>query len=134
MTLGVGGNIGNTRKRFQKLFLYLMRSGIVDIEATSPILQNPPFGYTNQEDFFNAIIIVKTNLNPRNMLKFVLRVEQFFKRDRSFKNSPRTLDIDIIFFDKISLHFEDLIIPHPYYTQRESVLIPLAHIVKRRER
>ena len=73
-TLGIGGNIGNTRARFQKLFLYLLRHSSVDIVKTSPILKNPAFGYENQEDFYNAIIIVKTNLNPDNLLKFVLRV------------------------------------------------------------
>jgi 2-amino-4-hydroxy-6-hydroxymethyldihydropteridine diphosphokinase len=127
-TLGIGGNIGNTRARFQKLFLYLSRHGSVDIVKTSPILQNPAFGYENQEDFYNAIIIVKTNLNPDNLLKFVLRVEQFFKRVRHFENSPRTLDIDILFFDRISLNKRHLVIPHPEYHKRESVLIPLLYI------
>jgi 2-amino-4-hydroxy-6-hydroxymethyldihydropteridine diphosphokinase len=128
-TLGIGGNIGNTRKRFQKLFIYLNRSGVVDIIQTSPILKNPPFGYTNQKDFYNAIIIIKTDLNPINLLKFVLRVEQFFKRDRHFENSPRTLDVDIIFYDKITINRKDLIIPHPHFRERESVLIPLSYIV-----
>ncbi len=127
-TLGIGGNIGNTRRRFQKLFIYLHKSGVVDIVQTSPILKNPPFGYTDQKDFYNAVMIVKTDLNPINLLKFVLRVEQFFKRDRHFENSPRTLDIDIIFFDKISVNRKDLIIPHPHYQERESVLIPLSYI------
>ncbi len=127
-TLGIGGNIGNTRRRFQKLFIYLQRSGAVDIIQTSPILKNPPFGYIQQKDFYNALIVVKTDLNPINLLKFVLRVEQFFKRDRHFENSPRTLDIDIIFFDKISINRKDLTIPHPHYHERESVLIPLAYI------
>lgn len=131
VTLGIGGNIGNTQRRFQKLFIYLNRGNVIDIIETSPILQNPPFGFTDQKDFFNAVMIVKTDLNPMNLLKFILRVEQFFKRDRSFKNSPRTLDIDIIFYDKISLKSRELIIPHPQFNKRESVLIPLAHIFKR---
>jgi len=127
-TLGIGGNIGNTRRRFQKLFIYLSRSSVVDIIQTSPILKNPPFGYKDQNDFYNAVIIVKTDLNPENLLKFVLRVEQIFKRKRSFENSPRTLDIDIIFYDKIQVNRTNLTIPHPHYHKRESVLIPLAYI------
>jgi 2-amino-4-hydroxy-6-hydroxymethyldihydropteridine diphosphokinase len=102
---------------------------VVDIIQTSPILKNPPFGYTNQKDFYNAIIIIKTDLNPINLLKFVLRVEQFFKRDRHFENSPRTLDVYIIFYDKITINRKDLIIPHPHFRERESVLIPLSYIV-----
>lgn len=133
-TLGIGGNIGNTRARFQKLFLYLQRGDVVDVIFSSPILKNPPFGYKNQKDFYNGVIIVKTNLNPRNLLKFILRIERFFKRVRSFKNSPRTLDIDILFFDKISIKTKDLVIPHPHFKTRESVLIPLAHIVERADK
>ena len=127
-TLGIGGNIGNTRKRFQKLFTYLSRSSVVDIMQTSPVLKNPPFGYKEQDDFYNAVIVIKTNLSPVNLLKFVLRVEQLFKRKRSFENSPRTLDIDIIFYDKISLNRRNLTIPHPHYHKRDSVMIPLAYI------
>ncbi len=130
-TLGIGGNIANTRRRFQKLFTFLQHSPVVDIMHTSPILKNPPFGYTKQRDFYNAVMVIKTDLNPTNLLKFILRVEQFFKRDRSFKNSPRTLDIDIIFFDKIAVNKKDLTIPHPHYHARESVLIPLAYIIQK---
>ncbi len=134
VTLGVGGNIGNTRRRFQKLFHYLNRSAVVDIVQTSPILKNPPFGYKEQKDFYNAIIIIRTDLNPLSTLKFVLRVESFFKRERHFENSPRTLDIDIIFFDKIAVNTKKLTIPHPEYQNRESVLIPLAFLTKKERR
>jgi 2-amino-4-hydroxy-6-hydroxymethyldihydropteridine diphosphokinase len=130
--LSIGGNIGNSRKRFNNLILYLQRVKVLDVMCTSPILKNPPFGYKDQEFFFNAIIVVKTDLNPKMLLKFVLRVEKFFKRVRSFENSPRTLDIDIIFYDTITLNTKDLIIPHPEYHKRESVLIPLA-LINRRE-
>jgi 2-amino-4-hydroxy-6-hydroxymethyldihydropteridine diphosphokinase len=112
--------------------MFLKRGKVLDVLCTSPILKNPPFGFENQNDFYNAVIIVKTDLNPINLLKFVLRVEQFFKRDRAFENSPRTLDIDIIFYDKISIDKRDLTIPHPEYYKRESVLIPLM-LIDRRE-
>jgi len=128
VTLGIGGNIGNSRHRFQKLFIYLKMGGVVDIVKTSPILKNPPFGYKNQRYFYNAIIVVKTDLNPISTLKFVLRVERFFKRERHFENSPRTLDIDIILFDNITIDTKKLTIPHLDYQNRESVLIPLAHL------
>jgi len=58
----------------------------------------------------------------------LLRIEKKFKRKREFKNSPRTLDLDIIFFDKIHYFKKDLIIPHRNYYKRESVLIPLSFI------
>ncbi len=125
VTLGIGGNVGDVRERFKKLFFYLSQSRQLQLIETSPILQNPPFGYTNQEDFFNAIMIVRTPLSPHKLLKYLLYVEKRFKRTRAFKNSPRTLDIDMIFYDKMSINSRYLTIPHPHYHERESVLIPL---------
>lgn len=126
--LGIGGNIGNVRKRFQQLFFYLSQSRQVAIIETSPILQNPPFGFLKQADFFNAIILIETNLSPHQLLRYLLYVEKRFKRTRAFENSPRTLDIDMIFYDKISINSRYLTIPHPHFHERESVLIPLQFI------
>jgi len=126
--VGVGGNIGNVIKRFQILYLYLKKSNNFDIIETAPILKNPPFGYLDQPDFYNTIIVLKTNLTPYLTLKALLRIEKKFKRKRAFQDSPRTLDLDIIFFDNISYFKKDLIIPHPSYHKRESVLIPLSFI------
>ncbi len=92
---------------------------------TSAILQNPPFGFLEQDDFFNAIIVFKTSLGPKAFLKFLLHVEKIFGRKRSFKNAPRTLDLDIIFFDDIKYSQKNLEIPHPSWSKRDSVVLPL---------
>jgi len=130
IVVGVGGNIGNLFKRFNKLYIYLKKSNSFDIIQTAPILKNPPFGFLEQNDFFNTIIVLKTNLTPHQALKQLLRIEKKFKRKRAFKDSPRTLDLDIIFYDKISINKKDLIIPHESFYKRESVLIPLSYIVR----
>ncbi len=128
VTIGIGGNIGNVKRRFKKLFLYFRKDRRVDVLKTSPILKNPPFGFLNQNDFYNAVIVLKTNMNPKEFLKYALHTEKIFHRKRIFKNSPRTLDIDIIFFDKIKINKKNLIIPHPRYKERDSVMIPLKYI------
>ncbi len=124
-TIGIGGNIGDVKERFKKLYFYLQQSNIVDVVATSPILKNPPFGYLDQPYFYNAIIILRTDLNPFDLLRYLLFVEKRFKRIRAFKDSPRTLDLDMIFYDKISIKTKRLTLPHPQFQKRESVLIPL---------
>lgn len=129
--VGIGGNVGDTKRRFQKLFYYLKRDGFIDIIETSPILKNPAFGYVNQPDFYNAVVALKTNLLPKQLLKHLLNIEKKFGRKREFKNSPRTLDIDIIFYDKITYNKYDLTIPHPKYKERDSVMIPLNFILKK---
>lgn len=128
VTIGIGGNIGDVRKRFQKLFLCLKEDSRFFISKTSPILKNPPFGYLEQDDFFNAIVVLKTNLSPIETLNIFQYYENRFKRTRSFQDAPRTLDIDIIFFNNISLNTKRLIIPHKGYKKRPSVLIPLGFV------
>lgn len=126
--LGIGGNMGDTIRRFEHLFWYFGRSAYIHILQTAPILKNPPFGYTQQDDFYNTLMLVETSLQPKALLRYLLKVEKNFGRKRLFKDGPRTLDIDIIFYEKVKLNTNNLILPHPRWAQRDSVLIPLAYI------
>ena len=126
--LGIGGNIGDVLRRFEHLFWYMQRSSFVRIVETSPILKNPAFGYTEQDDFYNALVLVETQLTPKMLLRYVLRVERLFGRKRSFQDAPRTLDIDIIFYENVTMESKTLTLPHPGWTKRLSVLIPLSYI------
>jgi 2-amino-4-hydroxy-6-hydroxymethyldihydropteridine diphosphokinase len=130
VTVGIGGNIGNVKRRFEHLFIYFKRDKRVTLLRTSLILKNPPFGFANQDDFFNSIIVLKTSMQPKVFLDYLMRVEKKFARKRSFANAPRTLDLDIIFFDERVLKTSKLQIPHPEWDKRESVLIPLMDIYK----
>ena len=124
--LGIGGNIGDVVRRFEHLFWYLKRSSFVHIIETAPILKNPPFGYLEQGDFYNSLILVETHLIPKVLLRYVLRVEKVFGRKRLFKDGPRTLDIDIIFYENVRMETKNLTLPHPGWMKRSSVLIPLS--------
>ncbi len=124
--LGIGGNIGNVLRRFEYLYWYFKRSSFVHIVETAPILKNPPFGYVEQGDFYNSLILVETNLTPRELLRYVLGVEKIFGRKRLFKDGPRTLDIDIIFYENVRMETKSLTLPHPGWMKRSSVLIPLS--------
>jgi len=130
VVVGIGGNVGDMRRRFEHLFFYLQRDKRVALLKTSLILKNPPFGYLEQEDFFNSIIVLKTSMQPKEFLAYLMRVEKQFGRKRSFANAPRTLDLDIIFFDNRVMKTEKLTIPHLYWSQRESVIIPLIGVHK----
>lgn len=128
VTIGIGGNIGNTKKIFDKLILCLKKDSRFTLLMTSPLLRNPPFGFLEQSYFLNGIILLKTNLCPNSFLKAMQRYELKFGRKRSFQDAPRTLDIDIIFFDNRKIHTKNLIIPHKNWASRESVIIPLKRI------
>ena len=128
VTVGIGGNIGDVKRRFEHLFFDIKKQSRVELIKTSLILKNPPFGYKNQDDFFNSIMILKTSMTPKLFLNYLLRLEKKFGRKRSFANAPRTLDLDIIFFDNRVIATEKLTIPHPSWQLRESVVIPLSEI------
>ncbi|MCF6244688.1 MAG: 2-amino-4-hydroxy-6-hydroxymethyldihydropteridine diphosphokinase [Sulfurovum sp.] len=129
--LGIGGNIGDTLRRFEHLFWYFKRSKFVHVVESSPIFKNPAFGYEAQADFYNAVVLIETKLMPRALLRYVLRVEKLFGRKRSFKDAPRTLDIDILFYEDIVMDTKVLTLPHPAWKRRSSVLIPLAAMKNR---
>lgn len=129
--LGIGGNVGDVLRRFEHLYWYLKRSTLVHILETAPVLKNPPFGYTQQEDFYNSLILVETMLSPKALLCYALRVEKVFGRKRLFKDAPRTLDIDIIFYENVQTDTKSLTLPHPGWMQRTSVLTPLSYMKRK---
>jgi len=130
ITVGVGGNLGDVKRRFEHLFIYFKRDKRVELLQTSLILKNPPFGFAEQDDFFNSIVVLKTSMQPKVFLDYLMRVEKKFARKRSFANAPRTLDLDIIFFDERVVNTPKLQIPHAQWSKRESVLIPLMDIYR----
>ncbi len=123
--LGIGGNMGNVPRRFEHLFWYLKHSPYLRVLETTPMLYNPPFGYLEQPFFYNSVMVVSTTLTPGELLRYLMRVEKRFGRRRTIKDGPRTLDIDIIFYEDVAIDTKKLTIPHPGWMHRNSVIIPL---------
>ena len=123
--LGIGAKCGECLVTFWKLFKRLKDKNV--IIATSPILKNPAFGYTQQADFYNAVVWLKTRLGIAEFWSLCAYLERNFGRNRKrpFKNAPRTLDLDIIGFKNQRIAFGGLVIPHKEWTERISVKIPL---------
>ena len=127
--IGVGGNVGDTKRRFNRLLFWLKAQGVVKVLATSVIYKNPPFGYLEQEYFYNTLFLIDTKLQPMGLLRYLQNVERQFGRKRLFKDAPRTLDLDIIFYEKRKIDKSlKLIIPHPHWNKRKSVTLPLAYL------
>ena len=123
--VGVGGNVGDTQRRLEHLWVYLRRSSQIYPIQNGVIVRNPPFGYTLQADFYNTVMEIATSLTPQILLRRLLQIEKHFGRKRSFTNAPRTLDLDMIFFANRAMTTRQLTLPHPGYKERLSVLIPL---------
>lgn len=128
VVVGVGANIGNCPSRFKILINHLAQNKKLKILAISPLLKNPPFGFVDQNYFWNFVIALKTDLSPNAFYEFLKLTEARFGRVRTFKNAPRKLDLDIIFFENKKINSNKLQIPHPQYKFRESVMLPLEQI------
>ena len=123
--LGLGGNIGDVKKRFNGLYFKLSRDSRFHIVENSALLINEAFGFKEQADFTNAVMLVQTSLAARQILKITANLEKRFGLVRSFKNAPRTLDIDILYFSGRSRNDARLTLPHPGAQSRASVILPL---------
>lgn len=129
--IALGGNLKSPIRTFKMLFLKLRRNAKIRILSTSPIYKNPPFGFCNQPFFYNATMLLATSMCLMEFYAFIFYMERVFGRGRirAFKNAPRTLDIDIIFFNDIVMRSAKLNIPHTQWQGRSSVLIPLIYQV-----
>ena len=120
--LGLGTNMGDRLNYLKQACIMLESSENINITNKSSIYETKAWGYTQQNDFLNMCIEIETSLNPQSLLKICNEVEQKLDRERTIRWGPRTIDIDILFFNDIILQEENLEIPHPRI-QRESICI-----------
>jgi 2-amino-4-hydroxy-6-hydroxymethyldihydropteridine diphosphokinase len=128
--IGIGCNLGNCYYRFVKVVKFLKRGRGVEVVATSPLYYNPPFGFLNQPHFWNGVILLKTSLSPFRLLKLLQRMENRHHRRRTIKDGPRTLDLDILWWEGVEINSPTLQIPHPGFRKRKSVQLPVGLIGK----
>ncbi|HLH61956.1 MAG TPA: GTP cyclohydrolase MptA [Ktedonobacteraceae bacterium] len=124
--LALGSNIGDRRGNLAAALQRLRE--VVEITAISSIYETEPVGYLDQPRFFNIVIAGKTSLSAPELLKYAKDIEVAIGRQPSFRNGPRPIDIDIIFYDDLHITEGNLTIPHPRMAERAFVLVPLAEI------
>lgn len=128
--LALGANLGDRRGNLIAALQRLQK--ILQIESISSIYETEPVGYTEQPQFFNLVCQGKTRLDPESLLIYAKKIESELGRQASFRNAPRPIDIDILFYDDLILQEAHLTIPHPRMHERAFVLVPLAEIVPTR--
>ncbi len=125
--LHIGSNEGDARANLHRC-IELISSLIGKVEQISSIYRTEAWGKLDQNDFLNQAISVKTSLSLNDLLSACQKIENLLKRQRTIKWGPRTIDIDIIFYDDEIIEEEDLIVPHPRMHERNFVLVPLSEI------
>lgn len=126
--IGVGSNQGDSVRICLEVFDLLRNHPDVSILRTSSLYRTSPVGVSEQDWFINAAVLVQTRLQPQALLALLLKVEKSFGRVRTVKWGPRTLDLDILFYEDIQLDLPGLRVPHPLMSERLFVLKPLAEI------
>lgn len=126
--ISVGTNMGDRMANIVRAIEALNSIPYTDVIATSSVYQTEPVGYARQDDFYNAVLLVSTVLNPHEMLGACLGIEAGFGRVRALKNGPRILDLDVIFAENQEIDEPNLIVPHPRYHERRFVLEPMLEL------
>ena len=126
--LGIGGNLGNKPKNFRKVH-HLIENELGAVVKKSSVYETPPWGFHAEDNFWNQVLEVETELLPAALLAAISEIESSFNRKRHSENyTSREMDVDILYYDDIFLETGQLIIPHPRLHQRLFVLVPLAEI------
>ncbi len=108
----IGGNLGS-RKENLSIARDFIEKELGKIITASSIYQTASWGITEQPDFLNQVLLVKTKFSAEKTMQLILSIENKMGRIRSEKNASRIIDIDILFFNNDIITKEDLTIPHP---------------------
>jgi 2-amino-4-hydroxy-6-hydroxymethyldihydropteridine diphosphokinase len=125
--LSLGSNIGD-RKNHLRTAITQLADPQFRVIRTSSVYITEPRDYADQDRFLNIVLEADTQFGPFDLLKRCQMLERDAGRARTISKGPRTLDIDIIFYDSLVLRTFELTIPHPRYAERRFVLTPLAEI------
>jgi 2-amino-4-hydroxy-6-hydroxymethyldihydropteridine diphosphokinase len=126
--LGLGSNISDRKKNIETALDFIKQNNKINIVKSSSVYESPPWGYKNQENFYNQVIKIETNLEPYELLVFVKSIEKTMGRQTDIKWGPRNIDIDILIFSDIIIKGDFLNIPHRYLLNRCFWLVGLSEL------
>jgi dihydroneopterin aldolase/2-amino-4-hydroxy-6-hydroxymethyldihydropteridine diphosphokinase len=126
--LSLGSNMGDKAEHLRKAIEELDEEPATNVVKVSAVTETKPYGYKEQDNFLNCAVEVSTLLSPKDLLTFTQGIEQRHGRERKIHWGPRTLDIDIVFYDDLTYGDSDLQIPHIDMQNRYFVLKPLSEI------
>jgi 2-amino-4-hydroxy-6-hydroxymethyldihydropteridine diphosphokinase len=126
--VALGANLGDPLRTLRLAVESLQALPHSQLIATSAFYRTAPLGLPNQPDFINAVVSLHTKLTPAGLLEALFAIEAQFGRQRSIRNAPRTLDLDLLLHGEHLSDDPTLTLPHPRMHQRAFVLAPLAEI------
>jgi 2-amino-4-hydroxy-6-hydroxymethyldihydropteridine diphosphokinase len=125
--LSLGSNLGNRAENLSAARECLGQ--FFNVQRSSSVYETSPWGFTQQPDFLNQVLVGLTELPPFLLLERIKGIEKRLGREDTHRYGPRLIDLDILFYGDLVLKTPELVIPHPMIPERPFVLIPLAEIV-----
>ncbi|MBI4703743.1 MAG: 2-amino-4-hydroxy-6-hydroxymethyldihydropteridine diphosphokinase [Deltaproteobacteria bacterium] len=131
VALGLGSNLGDRLALLRRAAAELGRGGDTVVVARSRVCQSPPAGGPPQPDYLDAVVLVRTGLDPRSLLARAQRIERALGRCRPepVRWGPRPIDIDLLWSPGLAVDEPGLTLPHPLLAERPFVLRPLLALV-----
>jgi 2-amino-4-hydroxy-6-hydroxymethyldihydropteridine diphosphokinase len=127
--IALGSNLGKREDSIRTAIQRLRAEPAVRLIAVSPIYETAPVECPpGSPAFLNAAVLVETDLTPEELFTRLLTIERQLGRCRGERNAPRTIDLDLLFYDQLVLQTAELTLPHPRLAERAFVLVPLADI------
>jgi len=126
--VGIGANLGDPVARVREAIAALAALPQTRLVASSSLYRTAPLGYTAQDDFVNAACLLETDLAPRALLDRLRAIEEAAGRERSFRNAPRTLDLDLLLYGGETIAEPGLSVPHPRLHERAFALAPVVEL------
>ena len=126
--VGLGSNLDNPLARVKRAFEDLAAQEHLTLVSTSSIYRSAPMGPQDQPDYINAVACVETDLSPLALLHVLQAIERAHDRVRLERWGPRTLDLDLLLYENITMTSDELTLPHPGLGVRNFVLVPLYEI------
>ncbi len=126
--ISFGSNVGDREKYIDDAIQTLDSIPYIEVGDVSSKIETKPYGKTDQPDFLNGAMEIKTMLYPEELLEILKQLEEHAGRDTKEHWGPRTLDLDILFYDNLFVSTDKLTIPHPDLRNREFVLKPMMEI------
>lgn len=125
VVLGLGSNMGDRLKNLNTAVHALSLLPSTNVVKASGVYITKPVGFDEQDDFYNAAVIIETQLSPYVVLGACLGIEADMGRVRRQKNGPRIIDIDVLLYESFSSDSFELTLPHPRIKERAFVMVPL---------
>lgn len=129
--IALGANLGDRKASIESALNTLRAHPAIDVQAVSSLIETKPVGGpAGQPDYLNGAAKLKTTHSPGELLSVLMEIETALGRERQTeaRNLPRTIDLDLLFYDDVVMAKNELILPHPRLHERDFVLIPLLEI------